>query len=48
MFMEEGFDDFIAKPIELSVLERMLQRYIPKQKQVEVERQVQKKDIFRR
>lgn len=41
MFMEEGFDDFIAKPIELSVLERMLQRYIPQQKQVEVEAQEQ-------
>ena len=37
MFMEEGFDDFIAKPIELSVLERMLRRYIPKQKQIAVE-----------
>ncbi len=34
MFMGEGFDDFIAKPIELSVLERMLRRYIPKQKQI--------------
>ena len=28
MFLAEGFDDFIAKPIELSVLERMLRRYI--------------------
>ena len=37
MFLEEGFDDFIAKPIELSVLERMLRRYIPQQKQVEVD-----------
>ena len=37
MFMEEGFDDFIAKPIELSVLERMLRRYIPAQKQIPVE-----------
>lgn len=37
MFMAEGFDDFIAKPIELSVLERMLRRYIPVQKQVEAE-----------
>ncbi len=36
MFMEEGFNDFIAKPIELSVLERMLRRYIPKQKQLPV------------
>lgn len=37
MFIEEGFDDFIAKPIELSVLERMLRRYIPVQKQIPVE-----------
>lgn len=37
MFMEEGFDDFIAKPIELSVLERMLRRYVPAQKQIKVE-----------
>lgn len=37
MFMAEGFNDFIAKPIELSVLERMLRRYIPEQKQVEAE-----------
>lgn len=35
--MEEGFDDFIAKPIELSVLERMLRRYIPTQKQIDVD-----------
>lgn len=39
MFLEEGFDDFIAKPIELSVLERMLHRYIPLTKQMEVEDQ---------
>ncbi|MBD5451755.1 MAG: response regulator [Lachnospiraceae bacterium] len=37
MFMDEGFDDFIAKPIELSVLERMLRRYISVQKQIRVE-----------
>lgn len=37
MFMEEGFNDFIAKPIELSVLERMLRRYIPAQKQIGIE-----------
>lgn len=35
MFMEEGFNDFIAKPIELSVLERMLRRYIPARKQID-------------
>lgn len=37
MFLAEGFDDFIAKPIELSVLERMLRRYIPVHKQIIVE-----------
>ena len=37
MFLAEGFDDFIAKPIEMSVLERMLRRYIPTQKQMLVE-----------
>lgn len=37
MFMAEGFNDFIAKPIELSVLERILRRYIPSQMQIVVE-----------
>lgn len=37
MFMSEGFNDFIAKPIELSVLDRILRRYIPSQMQIIVE-----------
>lgn len=37
MFISEGFNDFIAKPIELSVLERILRRYIPTQMQIPVE-----------
>lgn len=37
MFMSEGFNDFIAKPIELRVLERILRRYIPSQLQIPVE-----------
>ncbi len=37
MFLSEGFNDFIAKPIELSVLERILRRYIPAQMQILVE-----------
>lgn len=37
MFIAEGFNDFIAKPIELSVLERILRRYIPAQMQIPVE-----------
>ncbi len=36
MFLAEGFQDFVAKPIELSVLERVLLRYIPPQKVLKV------------
>ena len=36
MFLAEGFQDFVAKPIELSVLERVLQRYIPQQKIIKI------------
>lgn len=32
MFLQEGFNDFIEKPIELSVLDRLLRRSIPKEK----------------
>ncbi len=32
MFMKEGFDDFIAKPVESSVLQRTLKRHLPEQK----------------
>lgn len=37
MFISEGFNDFIAKPIELSVLERILRRYLPSHMQIPVE-----------
>lgn len=37
MFLEEGFQDFMAKPIELSVMERMLRRYLPAGKILKVE-----------
>ena len=32
IFLKEGFTDFISKPVELSVLERVLKRIIPKDK----------------
>ena len=32
MFLEKGFQDFMAKPVELSVLERVLERNIPANK----------------
>ena len=32
MFLEEGFDDFVEKPVECSVLERVLQRNLPAEK----------------
>lgn len=37
MFLEEGFQDFMAKPIELSVMERILRRYLPENKILKVE-----------
>ena len=36
MFLEKGFQDFIAKPVELSVLERVLERNIPPNKRQNV------------
>lgn len=32
LFLEEGFDDFLAKPVEVSVLERVLVRNLPEEK----------------
>ncbi|MDE7283900.1 MAG: response regulator [Lachnospiraceae bacterium] len=32
MFLDEGFNDFVEKPIETSVLERVLKRNIPEEK----------------
>ncbi len=37
MFIAEGFADFVAKPIELSVLERVLRRHIPENKIIKAE-----------
>ena len=34
LFRESGMDDFLGKPIEMSELNRILQRYIPKEKLV--------------
>ncbi len=32
MFLEEGFNDFLAKPVEVSILERVLKRNLPEDK----------------
>ena len=32
MFLEEGFNDFVSKPLEVSVLERVLRRNLPEDK----------------
>lgn len=44
MFLSEGFADFVAKPIELSVLERVLRKYIPENKIVHVENNIEAAD----
>ena len=33
MFLSAGFDDFLAKPVELSALDRILRNYIPREMQ---------------
>ena len=42
MFLSEGFQDFVSKPIELSILERVLKKYIPEHKILKVETVQQK------
>lgn len=39
MFMQEGFADFVEKPVELSVLERVLRRNLPENKMIFVDKQ---------
>lgn len=38
MFLEEGFNDFVAKPVETSVLERVLRRNLPEEKLIFIEK----------
>lgn len=50
MFLDEGFNDFVEKPIETSVLERVLKRNLPEEKlifqtQKEKEEKISDKDI---
>lgn len=37
MLIKEGFDDFLSKPVESSVLQRALKRHIPMEKQKSIE-----------
>lgn len=37
MFLEEGFQEYVAKPIEMSHLERVLRKYIPEEKIIRTE-----------
>ena len=34
MFLQEGFDDFVAKPIDNAILDQVLKKYIPQKKQI--------------
>ncbi len=44
VFLNEGFQDFVAKPIEVSVLERVLARVLPQEKLVPVPEDDVKRD----
>jgi len=37
MFLSEGFQDYVAKPIEMSQLDRVLRKYIPREKIIRAE-----------
>jgi len=37
MFLEEGFQEYVAKPIELSHLEKVLRKYIPEEKIIQLD-----------
>ncbi len=37
MFMEAGFDDFVAKPINVAFLDRVLREYLPDEKKIVTE-----------
>ncbi|MBO5209753.1 MAG: response regulator [Lachnospiraceae bacterium] len=41
MFLEEGFQDFVAKPIEISALERSLRKFLPRDLIKHEEREIQ-------
>ncbi|MDR3138671.1 MAG: response regulator [Treponema sp.] len=36
MFLQNGIDDFLAKPIEMQKLNALLERWIPKEKQIKI------------
>ncbi len=37
MFLEEGFQEYVAKPIEMTHLERVLRKYIPEEKLIRMD-----------
>ncbi len=45
MFMKEGFTDFVAKPVESSVLHRTLKRHIPIEKQKTIDEIVKMQEV---
>lgn len=45
MFLEEGFTDFLAKPVEISVLERVLKRTLPEEKIIDLPQDKTKTDM---
>jgi PleD family two-component response regulator len=44
MFIEKGFNDFLAKPIDISKLDQMLDRWIPKEKRGNGDQGIENRD----
>jgi len=39
MFLQKGFSDFLAKPMDITKLEEIIDRWIPAEKKVSVKNQ---------
>lgn len=44
MFLKEGFQEFVAKPIEISVLDRVLREFLPEDKLIPIDKPVEEPD----
>jgi CheY-like chemotaxis protein len=45
MFLENGFNDYLAKPIEIAKLDEVMENWTPKEKQIAVQKRI-KREVF--
>jgi HPt (histidine-containing phosphotransfer) domain-containing protein len=47
MFLEQGFNDYLSKPIEIPKLDEIMSRWIPREKQIKNRREIKQESITR-